>query len=177
MGGVLTAVAGVREAAADRRAPAPSVVLSVSAGGEAFVIDAGSIREIRGWTAPTPLPGAPAYVQGICDLRGETMLLVVLAQRLGLGAAPTALPVTVVVEGREGLVGLVVDSVSDLHSIVPAQVRTVPETGLTTPTELLGGLVDIEGRLLGLVAVDRIVAAAHAPRPAPVGPPSAVAID
>lgn len=159
MGGVLTdaAVAGESQGAAYRHAQAAaSVVLSVTAAGHDFAIDAREIREIRGWAPPAPLPGAPPYVQGMCDLRGEMMLMVVLARRLGVGEAPTALPVTVVVEGREGLIGLVVDSVSDLHSISGAQMRAIPETGLTLPAELLRGVIEIDGRLLGLVAVDRI---------------------
>lgn len=141
---------------------AESVVLSVTAGGQDFAIDAGAIREIRGWTPPIPLPGAPHFVQGMSDLRGEMMVLVVLAARMGVGQAPATLPVTVVVEGRDSLVGLVVDAVSDLHSIGAAQVRPVPETGLPTPSELLRGVVEIDGRLLGLVAVDQILPAGQA---------------
>lgn len=138
-------------------AAADLVVLSVTAGGQDFVIDAGVIREIRGWSPPVALPGAPAYVQGMSDLRGEVMLLISLASRLGLGSAPCVQPVTVVLESRDGLVGLVVDAVSDLHSVTAGQLKAVPDTGLPTPGELLRGVVEIEGRLLGLVAVEQII--------------------
>ncbi len=133
------------------------MLLSVTAGGQDFVIDAGAIREIRGWSPPVPLPGAPAFVQGMSDLRGEVMLMVSLASRLGLDGMRSSQPVTVVLEGRDGLVGLVVDAVSDLHSVSEERLKAVPATGLSTPAELLSGVVEIEGRLLGLVAVEQIV--------------------
>lgn len=150
-------LADLAPAAGDGATAATLVVLSVTAGSQDFVIDAGVIREIRGWSPPVPLPGAPAYVQGMSDLRGEVMLLICLASRLGLGGAPSVQPVTVVLEGRDGLVGLVVDAVSDLHSVIAGQLKAVPDTGLPTPAELLRGVVEIEGRLLGLVAVEQII--------------------
>ena len=90
------------------------------------------------------------------------MLLISLASRMGLGGAPSVQPVTVVLEGHEGLVGLVVDAVSDLHSVSAGQLKAVPDTGLPTPGELLRGVVEIEGRLLGLVAVEQIIPTARA---------------
>ena len=55
-------------------------------GDQAFCIDITSVLEIRGWTATTPLPGAPAYMRGVVNLRGTVLPIIDLAyQGLGQG--------------------------------------------------------------------------------------------
>jgi len=150
-------------AAARRAAPAapPAAgarVVAVRLGRQEFALDIMSVREIRGWSPPIPLPGAPAYVQGVSDLRGLVIPIVDLAARLGL--APTvagANSVVVVAEVRGRLVGLLVEAVSDLLEVDPSRLQPTPEIGGAEPSNMIQGLFDIDGRILGLVAIDALV--------------------
>lgn len=60
-------------------------------GSQEFCVDVMSIREIRGWTAATPLPQCPDFICGVINLRGTVLPIIDLAARLGFPpAAPTA---------------------------------------------------------------------------------------
>src|SRR3546814_14600984 len=86
-----------------------------------------AVREIRGWTAETPLPNAPAGVRGIINLRGQVVPIFDLRVRLGAAATPpTATHVVIVVEAAAGQFGLLVDSVSDILTPDDAELQPVP---------------------------------------------------
>ena len=153
-----------RAAAAPRNAPgfaATTVevgIVAVRVGVQEFALDIMSVREIRGWTPPIPLPHAPAYVRGVTDLRGMVIPIIDLSARLGLGAAEaSATSVVVVAEVRGRLAGLLVDGVSDLIDLDQSQLQPTPETGSAEPGKIIQGVFDIGGRILGLIAVDAVI--------------------
>src|SRR3546814_16613872 len=81
-----------------------------------------AVREIRGWTAETPLPNAPAGVRGIINLRGQVVPIFDLRVRLGAAATPpTATPVVIVVEAAAGQFGPLVAGGAD--TLKPAHAR------------------------------------------------------
>jgi purine-binding chemotaxis protein CheW len=147
-------------------APADVVgVVSVRIGSQEFAVDIASVREIRGWTAPTPLPCAPAYVRGVIDLRGVIIPIVDLGARLGFGdteANPSS--VVVVVEIRDRLAGLLADGVCDLIDLDADRLQATPETGSLEPNEVVRAVFEIDGRILGLISLDNIVPAELAVR-------------
>jgi purine-binding chemotaxis protein CheW len=164
----LTAPAAVvpRAAASGRPAPADVVgVVSVRIGSQEFAVDIMSVREIRGWTAPTPLPCAPPYVRGVIDLRGVIIPIIDLGARLGLGgteASPSS--VVVVVEVRDRLAGLLADGVCDLIDLDAGRLQATPATGSHEPNEVVEAVFEIDGRILGLISLDNIVPAELAGR-------------
>lgn len=135
------------------------VVLSVSAGGEMFAIDVRSVREIQAWTPPTSLPGAPAYVQGMLNIENEVVPLIVLTRRLGLADTNPAVPVTVMIEREDDIIGLVVDAVCDLHSISADQVCETPAHGADASARLLKGVITLDHALMCLIDVERMLPA------------------
>jgi purine-binding chemotaxis protein CheW len=139
-------------------------VVAVRVAGQEFALDIMSVREIRGWSPPVPLPRAPAYVQGMTDLRGVVIPIIDLAARLGLAptiAGPTS--VVIVVEIRGQLAGLLVDGVSDLLDVEAANLQPTPQTGSAAPGEVLAGVMELDGRILGLVALEAVIPADLAP--------------
>lgn len=129
-------------------------------GSQDFAIDIGAVREIRGWAPPTPLARAPAYVQGMVDLRGVVIPIIDLAARLGLEPiAASRTSVIVVVQIRDRLAGLLVDSVSDLMNVDAARVQPTPDTGSREPHEVVRGIVEVEGRILSLISLDNVIPA------------------
>lgn len=125
-------------------------------GGQEFCVDVMSVREIRGWTPSVPLPGGPDHVEGVCDLRGHVIPVISMVARLGLeptGAAPT---VTVVIEDDGRLVGVAVDSVCDLVPVPSARLQPTPAVGGAGARELLSAVVELEGRVYGLIDFTRL---------------------
>lgn len=139
------------------------VVLSVSAGGEMFAVDVRNIREIHAWVPPVSLPGAPHYVQGMLNLGGDVVPLVVLAQRLGLPDTRPAAPVTVMIEREDDMIGLVVDAVCDLHSIAVDQLSVTPAAGHAESGRLLRGVITLDRGLMCLIDVEKMLPAAAIP--------------
>lgn len=138
-----------------------SMWLSVRLGAQEFAIDIAAVREVRGWTAPTPLPQAPHYVSGMVDLRGDVIPIIDLADRLGLPPAEhTASSVIVVVRIADFLAGLHVDQVCDLVTIAGHTPAPQLRDAACDPSRyLIAGTVSIDGRILHLIRVENVVGA------------------
>ena len=132
--------------------------LSVRLGTQEFAMDIRSIREIRGWIASTHLPYAPPFIKGMINLRGSVLLVVDLAQRLGLPAAePDAASVVVVVECGERTVGLLVDAVCDIISVTEDMRQITPETGSAVPKSFIEGLVMMDSRIISILSIPALI--------------------
>jgi purine-binding chemotaxis protein CheW len=131
-------------------------MLSVQVGGHPYLIDVISIREIRGWSPSAPLPGGPAYVEGVCDLRGKVIPVISMVARLGLDRSLVAPTVTVVIEVGGRLVGIAVDSVCDLVSLPSDRLQPTPAAGGPAARELLSAVVELDGRVFGLIDFSRL---------------------
>ena len=108
---------------ADRR----NELLSVRIGAQEFAMDIRSIREIRGWIASTHLAHAPSYIKGMINLRGTVLVVIDLAERLGLPAQePNAASVVVVVECGDKTAGLLVDAVCDIITVTDDMRQDTP---------------------------------------------------
>ena len=102
--------------------------------GQTFAVNVGTVREIRGWTPATPLPQSPDYMVGIVNLRGNMLPIIDLASRLGFQKTePSARHAIVVIEVRNQIVGLLVETVSELLT-VSATSRSSVSCGACCPT-------------------------------------------
>lgn len=127
-------------------------------GAQEFCVDIMAVREIRGWTAATPLPHAPSYVRGVINLRGAVLPIVDLAERLGLGAAaPTRRHVIIVAQVGKQVMGLLVDAVSDILTVGDDAVQPPPDVASERVRLFVRGLLANEGRMVSLVALDRLL--------------------
>lgn len=157
-------MSGATQTRPAERAPAPGqpvagrpvTALSVLVGGHPYLIDVISIREIRGWTPPSPLPGCPAYVEGMFDLRGSVIPVISLVMRLGLKPVRDQPAVTVVIEVAGRLLGIAVDAVCDLVTFQSGRLQPVPAAGGPAARELLAAVVEMDGQVFGLVDFERL---------------------
>jgi purine-binding chemotaxis protein CheW len=133
-------------------------LLSVMVGAQEFAFDIRSIREIRGWIASTALPHAPSFVKGMISLRGTVLVVVDLAERLGL-ASTEANPasVVVVVELGNRVAGLLVDAVCDIITVTDEMRQNTPDTGTSASQEFVEGLIMIENRIISIVSIAAIM--------------------
>ena len=123
-----------------------------------FCLDIMAVREIRGWTAATPLPHSPSYVRGVINLRGAVLPILDLKARLGLGLVePNPRSVIIVVHIGNRLVGLLVDAVSEILTADGASVQPTPNVGCATVNRFVRGLIASEGRMISWIAIDDIL--------------------
>lgn len=133
-------------------------LISFRIGEQEFCVDIMAVREIRGWTPATPLPRSPAFMKGVINLRGAVLPIVDLGARLGLKTAePTARHVIMVVRIGERTVGLLVDAVSDIIELTDDQVQPTPDVACDQVKTFVKGLFAIEGRMVSLIALDKVL--------------------
>lgn len=82
------------------------------------------VREVRDIQAVTPVPGAPSYIEGVTNLRGQIISVVDLRKRLGLaeggGGAGGKI---MIIDLEKSAVGVVVDSVTEVSTIKETDVE------------------------------------------------------
>jgi len=102
--------------------------LSFRLGSEAYGIDILKVQEIRGYEQPTRLANAPDYLRGVLNLRGVIVPVIDLRVKFGMADVPfNTHTVTIVLTVLGRVVGVVVDSVSDVIELDPSQIRPAPE--------------------------------------------------
>lgn len=135
--------------------------LSFRLGDEEYGIDILRVQEIRGYEVPTHIVGAPEYVRGVLNLRGTIVPVVDLRLRFGMEARFDASTVTVVLNVGGRTVGAVVDSVSDVLQLSPAQIKPAPAFSDDVNTDYINGLgtIDLGGthRMLILMDIERLM--------------------
>ena len=109
-------------------------------GGEDYAVDIMRVREIIQPLPITPVPRAPAFVEGVVRLRGEVIPVVDVRKRFGLPPGPASRKtkfLVVHVAGRR--LGLVVDEVCEVVRLRRAEIRPAPAlVGLDAPRFFLG---------------------------------------
>jgi purine-binding chemotaxis protein CheW len=132
--------------------------LAFTLGREEYGIDILKVQEIRGYEAVTRIANSPEFVKGVMNLRGIIVPIVDMRIKFKLGE-PTYDQFTVVIilniEGR--IMGIVVDSVSDVITLSASQVRPAPEMGTALNTDYLIGLGTLDERMLILVDIDKMM--------------------
>jgi purine-binding chemotaxis protein CheW len=128
--------------------------ITFTLGAEEYGIDIMVVREIKGWTDTTMVPNAPVHVRGVINLRGVIVPIFDLRARFGMGlTTPTQMHVVIIVAAGTRIIGLLVDTVSDIISVEPKAIRPVPEMGLPADDHFLDGLVALEDRMVTLVSL------------------------
>jgi purine-binding chemotaxis protein CheW len=132
--------------------------LAFTLGKEEYGIHILKVQELRGYEEPTRIANAPDFIKGVVNLRGIIVPIVDMRIKFNLGT-PTYDQFTVVIilniAGR--VVGMVVDSVSDVITLSPEQVKPAPEMGTALNTDYLIGLGTIDERMLILVDIDTLM--------------------
>ncbi len=130
--------------------------------GEEYGIDILSIQEIRGFDATTSIPNAPDFIQGVMNLRGTIVPIVDLRLRFGLEQIPygditVVIVVKVKLDEGEKIIGMVVDSVSDVYSVNQSASTKAPDVGEADNREFVKGLVSVGDKMVVLLDLKKIL--------------------
>jgi len=142
----------------DARDAAGREFLAFTLGSEEYGIDILKVQEIRGYEAVTRIANAPEFIKGVINLRGIIIPVVDMRIKFKLGT-PVYDQFTVVIILNIGgrIMGMVVDSVSDVTTLSADQIKPAPEMGTAFNSDYLVGLGTIDERMLILIDIDKLM--------------------
>lgn len=132
--------------------------LTFQLGDELYGVDILRVQEIKGYTTVTKIPNTPDYIKGVLNLRGTIVPIVELRTTFGMPTIDyTMFTVIVVVVVRDRIMGLVVDSVSDVLTISKKDIQAPPEFGAKVDVSVLSGIGKSGDKLVSLLDIDRLL--------------------
>jgi len=131
--------------------------VTFSLGEELYAVGAASVNEVLRYTEITPVPGAPAFVLGIINLRGDVVTVVDARSIFALSPHEVDNQSRiVVVEVEDYLVGVLVDRVSAVVDLRENEMEISPNTGSEAATQFIQGVYNEDDELLILVDFSRL---------------------
>ncbi|MEY4265653.1 MAG: hypothetical protein RIS90_188 [Pseudomonadota bacterium] len=125
---------------------------------EEYGIDILKVQEIRGYEPPTRIAHAPSFVKGVFNLRGTIVPIVDLRLKFNCVKADyDASTVVIVLNLPRRIVGIVVDSVSDVLNLSPEDLKPAPEIDTVIDSDAVIGLGALKERMLILLDIERLM--------------------
>ncbi|HSB64832.1 MAG TPA: chemotaxis protein CheW [Thermoanaerobaculia bacterium] len=134
--------------------------------GEECAIGILRVREILEYDAVTKVPAMPPWVRGVMNLRGGVVPVIDLTVKFGLPESPVTrrtciVIVEVALDGEPAVMGVVVDAVSQVLELSPADIEPPPPFGTSVRADYLLGLGTFGDRFVLLLDIDRVLSAAE----------------
>jgi len=125
-------------------------------GGE-FGIEILKVREIMGFINVTPVPQTPGYIKGVINLRGKVIPVIDLRLKFGLQQANyTKETCIIVVDMKNMLTGIIVDSVSEVMAVGKEDFESMPYFRNGVDTKYFLGMAKIKDKVKILLDIDRV---------------------
>jgi purine-binding chemotaxis protein CheW len=125
---------------------------------EEYGIDILKVQEIRGYEPPTRIAHAPLFVKGVFNLRGTIVPIVDLRLKFNcVNADYDASTVVIVLNLSRRIVGIVVDSVSDVLTLSPEDLKPAPDIDTVIDSDAVIGLGALKERMLILLDIERLM--------------------
>ena len=125
---------------------------------ETYGINVMQVQEVLRYTEIAPVPGAPDYVLGIINLRGNVVTVIDTRSRFGL--PPTDITDStriVIIESDEQVVGILVDSVAEVVYLRSSEIDSAPNVGTEESAKFIQGVSNRSGQLLILVDLNKLL--------------------
>lgn len=124
-----------------------------------FALDIMRIKEIVKPLKINTIPKAPRFIEGVINLRGIIIPIVDLRKRFGIKIPEAPMPGERIIIARleKKIIGLIVDSVSDVISLGKSDISPPPEIVKGVSAQFIKGLGKIGDRLVLLMDLDRIL--------------------
>lgn len=127
-------------------------------GNEEYVIDILKVQEIRDYTTPTKIAQSPDFVKGVINLRGNIVPIVDLRIKFDLPEISyTPFTVVIILNVCKKIVGIVVDSVSDVFNINVDEIKPAPEFSGILHDKYLKGLATVNEKMLIVTDIDALM--------------------
>jgi purine-binding chemotaxis protein CheW len=125
---------------------------------ETYGINVMQVQEVLRYTEIAPVPGAPHYVLGIINLRGNVVTVIDTRNRFGLPSTDiTDNTRIVIIEADKHVVGILVDAVAEVVYLRQSEVETAPNVGNDESSKFIQGVCHKNNELLILVDLDKLL--------------------
>lgn len=132
--------------------------LTFTLGPEEYAIDILKVQEIRGYESPTTIANSPSFLKGVINLRGTIVPIVDMRIKFNVGKVEyTPFTVVIILSIAGRVVGIVVDSVSDVTMLRADQIRPAPEFAATVDTKYINGLGTLNDRMLIVIDIEKLM--------------------
>ncbi|HCG52670.1 MAG TPA: chemotaxis protein CheW [Betaproteobacteria bacterium] len=156
-----TVVANLLDTAAGSQSKPAGEFLSFKLGHEEYGIDILKVQEIRSYEAPTRIANAPAFVKGVVNLRGVIVPIVDMRLKYGMESAEyNDFTVVIVLNVAKRIVGIVVDSVSDVVALAAEQIKQAPEFNDSIDASYITGIGSVQDRMMILIDIEALIGSA-----------------
>jgi purine-binding chemotaxis protein CheW len=127
--------------------------------GETYGINVMQVQEVLRYTEIAPVPGAPSYVLGIINLRGNVVTVLDTRNRFGLSPAEiTEQSRVVIIEAAaKHVIGILVDAVAEVVYLRQSEIETAPNVGNEESAKFIQGVCHKNNELLILVDLDKLL--------------------
>ncbi len=125
---------------------------------ETYGINVMQVQEVLRYTEIAPVPGAPDYVMGIINLRGNVVTVIDTRARFGLPPSEiTDSSRIVIIESDEYVVGILVDSVAEVVYLRSSEIDSAPNVGTEDSAKFIQGVSNRDNELLILVDLNKLL--------------------
>ena len=125
---------------------------------EEYGIDILKVQQIRGYEQPTRIANAPAFIKGVVNLRGTIVPIVDMRLKFNCAQADyNSFTVVIILNLRDRVVGIVVDSVSDVMELSAENIRSAPDVESAIDNGCILGLGSVGERMLILLDIEKLM--------------------
>ncbi|MGW8247271.1 MAG: chemotaxis protein CheW [Acidiferrobacterales bacterium] len=143
--------------------------LTFSLAGEEYGVDILRVQEVKVWSEVTVLPNTPSYIKGVLNLRGVIVPIIDLRTRFGIATEEYDDTTVIIVlkldiDKRERVIGLVVDSVSDVLDVAASAIKSVSEFELNSRSDAITGVASVNNKLVIMMDAAKLLDASEMSR-------------
>jgi purine-binding chemotaxis protein CheW len=126
---------------------------------EKYGINVMQVQEVLRVSEIAPVPGAPEYVLGIINLRGNVVTVIDTRQRFGLKTKELEDSARIViVESDDQVVGIMVDSVAEVIDLQLSDIESAPNVGTEDSSKFIQGVASQHDELLIIIDLNKLLA-------------------
>ena len=136
--------------------------LTLRLGKEEYAIDILRVQEIRSYEEPTRMVNAPSFIKGVVNLRGVIVPIIDLRLKLHLAKADyNEFTVVIILNIKGTMVGVVVDSVSDVVTMAHSAIKAAPQFDAALDGRFITGLANVGERMLIVMNMEAMLSSAE----------------
>jgi purine-binding chemotaxis protein CheW len=118
------------------------------------------VREIIGIMDITKVPQTPDFVEGVINLRGKVIPVIDLRTKFGLPRAEYNDQTCVIVVDVGMMMGIIVDTVQEVHDIPSSSIEPAPKLGSSVDTSFILGMGKVKDDVKILLDIDKVLTSA-----------------
>jgi purine-binding chemotaxis protein CheW len=137
--------------------------LTFGLGSEEYGLEILKVKEIIGIMNITSVPQTPKYVKGVINLRGKVIPVIDLRLKFGMDVIDYDDRTCIIVvdiagnTGKKIVMGIVVDSVSEVLNIKGEEIEDTPTFGVRLDTDYILGMAKVKGGVKILLDINKVL--------------------